>query len=159
MSGTPWDPSPRGGAPPGISAIRGGLLDRIERSTHTGFPAGWGFVLTGASVIHGAHETGWLYVVTPGDAVPLTQGMVSAAAGRPLFLLGCARAVLSVPAMCDARWYHDSEPIPAIEVEADVRSTWPRAGGGRLEATVHYWQAARSPLAILTDGPIPGWPL
>jgi hypothetical protein len=139
--------------------MRAGLFDRLERSTHTGLPAAWGFVLTGGSMINGSRETGWLYIVTPTDAVPLTQGMVRATEGRGLYLLGCARAVLTIPAMCDARWYHDSEPIPAIEIEADVRSTWPRAGGGRLESTVHDWQAARSPLAILTDGYIPGWPL
>jgi hypothetical protein len=159
MSGSPWDPSPQDGAPIDMSMVRATLLDRIRRTLHSGLPAVWGFAVSGEIRTFGARETGWLVIVTPTDSLPLTGAMVEATQGRAMFLLGCARVSLGVPAVCDRRWYHAHEPIPGVEIRADIRCTWPRVGGGRIEATVEYWQAANSPLVILTDEPIPGWPI
>lgn len=161
MSEDPRDPSPRSGRRPIADAerLRAILRDRLARSRYAGVDCAWGFVLTGVEGSSGAAGSyGYVAAVTPTDAIALTPTLVRATTGRTLYMLGCMRSSLTVPDTCVEMDWQDHTWLPAVALRATLGCARGMLGGGHLEATVEYDQAARTPLTFLTIDPIPGWP-
>lgn len=133
-------------------ALRAAVQSLTARSAYYGQPYDSGFAITGAARDDDGRY-GQLEIVTPGERMPLTSALVERTYGRSLLWAGVWEVSLFVPTECE-RGGADT-PLPAVDYKLETSS---RVGSHVIWGQLPWHIAREYPWAVLTVGPIQGWP-
>lgn len=112
----------------------------------------WGFVLS-ATELYEDSGYGHVDVVTPHERVALVREMIDTTRGRLLMLAGHTTMYLDLPDdVCDVP---PLAALPAVDVNFLIDN---EHGSTSVHARLPWETLKVFPIAVLTQGPLDGWP-